>query len=141
MSNKVVIDFPGHDQIIYDPALMDSQGAPEKPIIVGCLKLENLLNEMRAQHGSEVKSWPLPIGHGHVEMLVRELILKARGEWEYPYQEIEICHCRSVSTETVDQAILAGCHTVSQIKKRSSASTACGTCQPDIEKILKLRLG
>lgn len=79
---------------------------------------------------------------GHVAILMRELILKARGEWNFPYKDEELCHCRAVATAIVDQAVTTGgCRTVSEVSRETSAGTSCGTCRPDIESILSYRLG
>ena len=82
----------------------------------------------------------MPKGNSHSDLLLRELILKARGEWNFPYKEDELCHCRAVTTKRIDQSIIAGAHTMEQIRKATSASTGCGTCWPQIEKIIKYRV-
>lgn len=109
----------------------------------GCPELLQHLLEMRTKlnGGGLLVEVALPRGSGHAAMLMRELLLKARGEWNYPYGEEELCHCRSIPTAKVDQAIVGGCHTVSAVSRQTSAGTACGTCRPDIETILAYRLG
>ena len=87
-----------------------------------------------------VKDWDLPKGNSHSEILLRELILRARGAWKFPYADQELCHCRAVTTRRVDQAIIAGAHTMEQIRRATSATTGCGTCWDHIEKIIKYRI-
>ena len=82
----------------------------------------------------------LPQGNRPSDLLLRELILKARGEWHFPYEEEELCHCRAVPTAVVDQAICRGAQTPQKVSALTSASTACGTCRPNVEAIIKYRL-
>lgn len=107
---------------------------------IGCTAWLALLAELRARHGSDPTAWPLPKGTTHEVILARELILKARGEWKFPYLDEELCHCRMVPTEIVDQAIVAGAHTPETVSRLTMASTSCGTCRADVLKILAYRL-
>ncbi len=108
---------------------------------VACHELYELLQQNRKHHGDNIKNWPIPQGTTHSELLLKELLLKTQGQWAFPYQADELCHCRNVPTAIVDQAILAGAHTPEAVSRWTSASTACGTCRADVEKIIKYRLG
>ncbi len=119
--------------------LIESQGKYQFHF-VGCFEMHELLYQNRKRHGDNVKTWPIPTGLGHSELLLKELLLKINGQWNFPYEADEICHCRNVRTEVVDQAILAGAHTPEAVSRWTSASTACGTCRADVEKIIKYRL-
>ena len=110
-------------------------------VAFGCTQVLDLLKTMQQKFGKEITAWPQPEGAEHAEMLVRELILKAQGKWQYPYLHEELCHCRTVATLKVDEAILMGAHKVSQVSRQTSASTACGTCRPEVERIIDYRLG
>ena len=107
---------------------------------IGCFEMHELLQSFRKKHGDNVYQWPMPEGLSHSELLLKELILKIKNQWAYPYTEDELCHCRIVKTEIVDQAILAGAHTPEAVSLWTSASTACGTCRPNVEKMIKYRL-
>lgn len=104
-----------------------------------CGKCREALKKCLAQ-GPDPKIWNLPQGNGHSELLLRELILKIQGQWKYPYEQQELCHCRAIPTENVDQAILCGAHTTEAVSTITTASTACGTCRPDVLAILQYRL-
>ncbi len=108
--------------------------------VIGCSKLLQLLKSLKTQYGNDIKLWILPAGSGHEVLLVRELILKVKGEWNHPYPHDELCHCRAITTRAVDQAILLGAHTPEVVTRRTSASSACGTCRPDVQKIIAYRL-
>lgn len=106
---------------------------------VGCHKFLSLIKEWRQHLKSDIKTVPLPKGEDHSAMLLREVIMKAKGEWSYPYKEEEMCHCRSIPAAIVDGAIVSGCHTVEKVGIETSAGTACGTCREDILKSIAYR--
>ncbi len=106
----------------------------------GCTEFLKLMAEWRPRFKGQLAELPLPGGQTHSAILMRELILRAQGRWEFPYKDEELCHCRGVPAAVVDSAIIGGCHTVDQVKRATSASTSCGTCRWDIESILKYRL-
>lgn len=131
--NSIRVELKSRDEI---KVLSEN---PLRLKVVGCEDLLQALRDYRKLYGDEVKLWPLPSGQQHQDILIRELILKLNGKWEYPYLQEELCHCRMVKTDFVDQAIIAGAHDLDIIRRQTSACTACGTCQPEIEKILKYR--
>ncbi len=96
---------------------------------------------LRSQLVGDWNKVKLPLGATFSAILLRELLLKARGEWNFPYTEDETCHCRVVPTEVVDQAICLGAHTPAKVSAMTSASTACGSCRPDVEAMIRYRLG
>lgn len=108
--------------------------------VIGCEALLNAVSAIRRSHGDDPKGWPLPTGTDHHDLLIREFILKAKGEWRLPYPHEELCHCRMIPARVVDQAIVAGAHTPEAVTRATSASSACGTCRPDVEKLLAYRL-
>lgn len=75
-------------------------------------------------------------GRSTSRLLLREAVLRAQGQWQLPYSEEELCHCRMIATSKVHQAILVGAHTTQQVSAETSASTACGTCRPDVQDLL-----
>lgn len=108
--------------------------------VIGCEALLTLVQDLRARFGDDPAKWEPPAGPAHQEILVREFIQRLKGEWKLPYAHDELCHCRMIPTRVVDQAIVAGAHTPEAVSRATSASTACGTCRPDVEKILAYRL-
>jgi bacterioferritin-associated ferredoxin len=105
-----------------------------------CLtEIKNFKLNLRT-HQNDFSKLPLPEGSHHSAMLVREVLLRLRGEWEFPYKEEELCHCRNVATSKVDAAIMAGTFNVSEIGEKTMAGTACGTCRPVTQMIIDYRL-
>ncbi len=109
-------------------------------LVVGSAETLALACEWRKQLQGPLSSLVLPAGNSPFEILLREILLKMKGEWKFPYEQAEVCHCRMVSLEIVDSAIICGAHTPQKVSEWTSASTACGTCRPDVTAILAYRL-
>lgn len=115
--------------------LQSGQAVIKRTIV--CTRLRQFLIELTDKYGNNLLDWPLPKGKEHFDLLIRKTILLAKGEWQLPYQQTEICHCRAVPTENVESAVMMGAHDIKTISRWTSASTSCGTCQPDVESVLK----
>ena len=134
MQLPLIVEFKGRDR------LEVTSLKPFKMKIIGCESLHAKLQELKKSQGVDLSQWPLQSEKDHVSLLINELILKLQNKWNHPYPHEEVCHCRVVSLETVEQAILNGADTPEMVSKWTMASTACGTCRPDVEKILNFRL-
>jgi len=134
-NRKFSVGLEGRDHIE-----VNMDGVTPKVQFRGCTELMSLMQSMRKSFGVDLKQWPVPHGTSHSEILLRELVLKLRGEWDYPYKEAEVCHCRGVSCHTIDQAIVAGAHTTTMVSRQTNASTNCGTCRPEVQKMIDYRL-
>ncbi|MGG7177952.1 (2Fe-2S)-binding protein [Clostridium paraputrificum] len=47
-----------------------------------------------------------------------------------------VCHCKNVDYVTIRKAMISGARTLEEIKEMTGASTGCGRCELEIEKIL-----
>jgi hypothetical protein len=65
--------------------------------IVGCSDFMEMMQKMRRHFGNQVNQWPLPEGKDHSSLLLKEMILKLRGEWKFPYEHEELCSFISTS--------------------------------------------
>jgi bacterioferritin-associated ferredoxin len=130
---KVHADLQAQDWIE-----MDTED-PKHLKVIGCTATLNLIRSCKQAHGEDLSKWPLPEGFDHSSLLLKEALQKRAGDWRFPYAHEELCHCRAVSAERVNQAILAGAHTAAQVSRLTSASTACGTCRPEVENLLRWR--
>lgn len=108
---------------------------------IGCLPFLRAVEKLRQTLKGSPATWALPEGSDHVGQLLREVILKGRGEWNPPYQEEELCHCRSIPTQVVNDAIVCGAENTDVIAKITSAGTACGTCRPNSQALINYRKG
>jgi NAD(P)H-nitrite reductase large subunit len=100
------------------------------------------LTQLRAHlaAGRKPEEFELPQENTHPAILLRELLQKMTGGWKFPLAQEELCHCRSIPTHVVDQAIIAGAHDVNTVRRWTSANTACGTCLPEVQTLLDFRL-
>ena len=105
-----------------------------------CLKEIQNLKQSLQTYKNDFSKLPLPEGDHHSAMLLREVLLKLRNEWAFPYKEEELCHCRNVTTQTVDACIMGGTFSVSEIGEKTMAGTACGTCRPVSQMLIDYRL-
>jgi bacterioferritin-associated ferredoxin len=127
------------DEIHLEIHLENTHVISTKWQVIGCHQLTELAQSFRAQAPKNIAEWTPPSGSDHASMLLRELILKVQGRWNFPYNHDELCHCRAISTRVVDRQIVMGGHRASQISRLTSAGTGCGTCRSDIEAILLYR--
>ncbi len=134
------VSLPGRDRLQLKMKLVN--GTIESATLTGrgCSDFLRLLQAWRPKLAGTLDALELPQGDSHATLLLREAILRAKGEWKFPYAEEEICHCRAVSTAKVDAAIIGGCRSVRAIARETSAGTSCGSCRPDTESIINYRL-
>lgn len=138
---EIKAGWPGLDELCLDLRLDGQNHITSFSLkVVGGPELLALADQWRSHFNGSVENIPLPEGQSPAVLLVRELILKAQSKWAYPFAEAELCHCRAIPTERVDQAIVYGAHRPEVVSRRTSASTACGTCRPDVQSILNFRL-
>lgn len=102
----------------------------------GSFALIEKVNKYKNEFGSDPAKWPLKAVHDSSDILINELILKLTGQHKISYAQEEICHCRTVPTETVIQSIKQDCHTVKEISRATKAGTGCGTCVPQLKILL-----
>jgi NAD(P)H-nitrite reductase large subunit len=138
---KISLKIPGREELEFDYEL-DSAGVIQSANLrgIGDRRFLAQIAAYRNKITGKLQDLALPEGHSTAELLIAEAILKARGEWHPTFTDEEVCHCRGVSLAVVDAAILCGAHTAEKVSAWTSASTACGTCRPDVETHLRFRL-
>ncbi|MCB0391028.1 MAG: (2Fe-2S)-binding protein, partial [Bdellovibrionales bacterium] len=102
---------------------------------VGSLAFLRLIEKYRKLFAGPLTNVHEPEETNTGALLLREAILTAKGQWLPPYKELQLCHCRSIPTEKVMESILIGANTTEKVSRMTSASTACGTCMPDVQAI------
>lgn len=140
MQKEFSAGIPGGDEVQVQVTFsQDGQITKSQWKVVGSLDLIERARTLQAGLRGPVMAIAPPSGTTFSELLLKELILKIKGEWpEEP--EPELCHCRNVPQKIVERAILLGAHTVEKVRQRTSANTGCGTCLPEVERLLKLYL-
>ncbi len=133
------VGHPGHSELHLQASPIEGASQHHwKLTAIGPLELLELVAQWRQKVEScrDLRQVPLPQGHSPAELLLKELLLKARGEWKLPYTEEELCHCRAVATQKVLEAIAQGAHTPEKVSRWTSASTSCGSCRKDVTSLL-----
>lgn len=130
MSKTLKVGFSGMDEI----EIVCDGGKILSSKVVGSLAL---LKKFRAWAKNPIV---FPEGKTSEDLLLKELSLKLQDKWPLTNDEPELCHCRKIPQVNVERAIVLGAHTVEQVRARTSANTGCGTCLPDVERVLKAYL-
>lgn len=144
MANSVQIhlEIPGREEL-HLAIRTNKQGEILESSLIGvgsCEFLSDLKETRKLLKGRLLDVKPL-VGRSTSRLLLREALLRAQEKWQLPYLEDELCHCRMVATEKVLQAIRVGAHTTDDVSAQTSASTACGTCRPNVQDLLDYILG
>jgi nitrite reductase (NADH) large subunit len=53
----------------------------------------------------------------------------------------QICDCNAVSKRRIVEAVLTGARGLRAIRDRTRASTGCGSCTPEVQKIIDFACG
>ncbi|MBX7230828.1 MAG: (2Fe-2S)-binding protein [Bdellovibrionales bacterium] len=141
MEYTIKVFIPGADELTLKIE-KDTQGLVVSAGLqgIGGPELLTLMQEWRPHLVDRINKSILPEGNSSGEMMLRELILRSRSQWNPPQIEEELCHCRFVKRDRVDQSILLGAHTPEKISLWTTASTACGSCRKDVIELLQYRL-
>ncbi len=133
--------FPGRDEIEISAQINDGNILSAKLRGIGCPQVLNLISDWRGRLKGPLVELSEPQGFDHASVLLRELIQKLKGTWNFPYTEEELCHCRAIPCRVVDAAIVYGADTAVKVAAKTSAGTGCGTCRKNTEAIIKFRRG
>jgi bacterioferritin-associated ferredoxin len=139
---KIKVELDGRDfiEVECEGETPSALGRVLKVSHVGCTEFMDMMKKMRRHFGADISKWPVPEGQDHSSLLLREMVLRLRGEWQAVSAEVEVCHCRGISAHTIDQAIIAGAFTPEVVTRQTSASAQCGTCRPEVHKMIQYRL-
>lgn len=107
---------------------------------IGCLEFLKLSQIMKKRLDGPISQLNPPTGKDHSSMIWREVVYRIKEEWHLPVKHEELCHCRKVTTQEVDRAIVYGAHNIEDIRQRTSANTGCGTCKEDVSSMISNRL-
>ncbi len=138
---EVHIAWPGREELKARVELDQKNNIVRAELLgIGGPDFIQAVSEFRMKLRGPLSALPLPQGVSAQAIMLRELVLRLKGEWSPPYKDDEICHCRAVPTQVVDLAICTGAHTPREVSDLTAASTACGTCRPDVEAMINYRL-
>ena len=108
--------------------------------VVGGFDLIQLVQALYNQNIQRIQDFPEPQGLSSSVLLLKELILRVKGQWVEGDQDMEVCHCRKISEAAIDRAILLGAHNLEKVRKRTSANTGCGACMADVQSLISKRV-
>jgi ferredoxin-nitrate reductase len=77
---------------------------------------------------------------GKIELNEKRLSLLRSGGRAEPVQGRLICSCNNVGSGNIEQKVAEGCTDLSQISAATGAGTGCGSCRPEIKKMLEKKL-
>lgn len=106
---------------------------------IGPLSVLETAREWKPRLLGSVDQLPVPVGSTPAELMIKKIVLQIKGRWPV-VDDPELCHCRKIPLETVERAVILGAHTLEKVRQRTSANTGCGTCMPDVERVLALYL-
>ena len=86
------------------------------------------------------KQYKPQFSQDHAGLLMAEVWGKLKKEFVSPKDDLEICHCRKINEDVIDRAVVLGAHTPEKVKEWTSASSGCGTCRNEVQKIIQKRL-
>ncbi len=137
----ILLKIPGREQLeLHVDVNPEGEIHAARLTGIGDLRFLTHLREYGKRLKGRVKDLPLPEGRSTAELMIAEAVSKLRNDWNPAFTDDEVCHCRNVPLKIVDAAVLCGAHTPEKVSAWTSASTACGTCRPDVETHLRFRL-
>ncbi len=141
MKQSFQAEILGGDSVSITIEIENQQITKTQWKVVGREELYQAVQALQIQIKGDLKKLPVPNGKTPEQLLLRQLILKIRGEWGDEPSDPELCHCRKIPQTHVERAIILGAHTIEKVRQRSSANTGCGTCMPEVEALLQKYLG
>lgn len=144
---QLLVNLPGYEMLTVN---LNAQGMVESYQLCCSSQTIQLFHQHLQDHGTRLRDWPLPNENAiaqrglsnaerRSQLLLQELILKARGEWKLPYRGEIVCTCRGVSSETINHAIAAKASSAEEVSNWTTASTSCTTCKGKVEELVKYR--
>ena len=102
-----------------------------------CLvKDDKLVGAILIGDKSEFQEFKELIGK-RIELSDKRLALLRSGKATEPMQGKLICSCNNVGTSNIEKAIEGGCESVESIGQKTNAGTGCGSCRPEVKRLLE----
>ncbi|RYY15091.1 MAG: NAD(P)/FAD-dependent oxidoreductase, partial [Cytophagaceae bacterium] len=74
------------------------------------------------------------------ELSDKRLQLLRSGKVAPPLLGKLVCSCNNVGADNLRQAVSAGCHSLQELCTSTGAGTGCGSCRPEVQRILEEQL-
>jgi NAD(P)H-dependent nitrite reductase large subunit len=79
-----------------------------------------------------------PLGENRAELLFPLAVDSPRRDPEAIPDAARICDCNAVTKAQIIEAVLEGARSVKAVSERTRACTGCGSCRPEVERIVAL---
>jgi ferredoxin-nitrate reductase len=126
---EVPVDDEGYDEILF----IDTSMRYYKKCIV---KDDRLVGAVLVGDKSEFAEFKTLI-EGQVELSERRMQLLRSGKKAEPVKGKLVCSCNQVGEGNLKTLIETGCNSLPQLCQTSGAGLGCGSCKPEIQRILK----
>ena len=136
---QVIVEIPNRDSLTLEGERDGDRIVSYRLHAKGCPDLLRLAESWRDKLKGDIKQLAAPVARDHCSLLLKELLFKLKGQWDFPYKESELCHCRVVPAHIVDEAVMMGADSIFKVSRKTSAGTGCGTCHKDIEAVICFR--
>lgn len=74
------------------------------------------------------------------ELSEKRLLLLRNGKPTEPVLGKLVCSCNNVGADNIRNKIKEGCHNLSDICSATGAGTGCGSCRPEVKRLLEAEL-
>lgn len=102
--------------------------------------LQNRIFEMIDREGRDPMNWQTRVVFDGWDVLINQWIKLVKGQKTSCYPHDELCHCRMIPLDVVENAIKQGVFKQSEISRVTLAGTGCGSCKKDIEEVLQFHI-
>jgi len=126
---EVPVDSEGYDEILF----IDKSMRYYKKCIV---KDDRLVGAVLVGDKSEFAEFKTLI-ESEMELSERRMKLLRSGKKAEPVVGKLVCSCNQVGDGNLHQLIQSGCNSLQEICQSSGAGLGCGSCKPEIQRILK----
>ena len=126
---EVPVDDEGYDEILF----IDRSMRYYKKCIV---KDDKLVGAVLVGDKSEFAEFKTLI-EGQIELSERRMQLLRSGKKAEPVIGKLVCTCNQVGQGNLEGLIETGCNSLQQLCQTSGAGLGCGSCKPEIQRIIK----
>ncbi|MEY4616977.1 MAG: hypothetical protein RJB66_1937 [Pseudomonadota bacterium] len=141
---QLQINLPGYEDIQIET---NEQGEIISYHLQASPKTVGLFEDLLSRFGRKISQWKLGAGllegasleERRSHLLAAEIIARAKTQWAIPYAGEMVCNCRQVTSEKIDNAVVAGAMNVAEVSLWTNACTSCTSCRGKIEEIIRNR--
>lgn len=142
---QLQITLPGYEDLKIE---INEEGEVSGYHLQGSTHTVELFESLLRRFGRKVGQWKVAselaegasLAERRSHFLMAELIARAKSQWSLPYAGEMVCNCRQVTSEVIDNAIVAGAVNVAEVSLWTNACTSCTSCRGKIEELIQNRV-